>query len=215
MFSRKNQGSLKQAILFVDELIGMGYLKFSDERYHSTIRDQLIESVQQGYIYTEIDENCVGLDRRSYPADSEELAEGNIGECIRQFLSILQMEKVPIENVVDQRSQERYEVVIDGRAFLIYDDEYVHKTLDIHHGADLWTLASLRTLEIVNLFLEEAGSKERLYFHRGGNDGYVWFLTEDMYQHYLNHLDLIIQNEQFKTSSQMREALYVPECDDK
>lgn len=66
----------------VDRLIGMGYFKFIPPSDWEVARQELLVSVGHGYLGTEWDRQCVSRDKRTYPADSEELAEGRTGEFI-------------------------------------------------------------------------------------------------------------------------------------
>src|SRR5262249_14973325 len=120
------------------------------------------------------DGRCISRDRRSYPADSEELAEGCLGEVLLLMQDVLRKEGVQLQDVEDDPQPYHYEVVINGQRHLVYDAATVQ-------NGNSWAVATRRFLEIVNGLLRRAGSEERLYAFYGGNDGRVMLLTEEMY----------------------------------
>jgi len=155
----------------VDRLEQMGYLKFVAEPQKAEVRRQLVETVTKRYLDADWDDECIAADLRGYPADNEDLAEGQVGATILLMKSVLEKEGVKLDTVVDDFGDEKYEVVINGQRHLIYDGD---------GGNDSWTVALKRLLEITNGLLEQAGSAERLYAIYGGNDGRVVLLTEEM-----------------------------------
>jgi hypothetical protein len=158
----------------VDRLIGMGYFKFLPESEWGVGRHELIASMSQGYLGTEWNKNCVSRENRTYPADSEELAEGRMGEFILLIREILSREGVQLHSIEDDFRDERYDVVIDGRIYPVHDT-------NILVTWSSWTIAAKRFLEIVNDLLRTTDSGERLYGIHGGNDGRAIFLTAEMY----------------------------------
>lgn len=181
-FNRKQQPSLADAEAIVDQLIKLGFLKFTPESRREVVRQQLVESVRDNYLDSEWDDDCTSADRRSYSADAEDLADGDIGRCLRQMSTVLSLEGVVLESVEDEFTDEhkRYEVSINGASRLIYD-------LNEKSIEDIWLVSFRRLVEIVNSLLIEAGSSERLFGLYGGNDARVIFLTESMH-------DLIREN---------------------
>jgi hypothetical protein len=158
----------------LDRLVGMGYFKFLSRSEHRIAKQELVAAVGHGYLGTEWDKNCVSRDKRTYPADSEELAEGSTGKIILLMQDVLSHEGVPLHSVEDDFQDEKYDVVIDGRRYPI-------------HGTNIlatwgsWTIAAKRLLEIVSGLLRAAGSNEQLYGIYGGNDGRAILLTAGMY----------------------------------
>lgn len=161
----------------VDRLIGMGFLTFVAEPQRATIRSQLVQSATQRHLDSEWDDNGVSADRRGYPADNEKLAEGQVGAAIVLMKPVLEMEGVKLESVLDDFSDERYQVEINGKPHLIYDRNAVEpgKTAGV---------ALTRLLEIVSKLLEQAGSNERLYGSYSGNDGRVILLTPEQHAYF-------------------------------
>ena len=80
----------------------MGYLKFVPDDQKANVRDQLIDTAIDGYLDTEWNEDCVAADLRSYPADNEDLAEGDIGAMILLMKPVLEREGVTLESVEDE-----------------------------------------------------------------------------------------------------------------
>jgi hypothetical protein len=158
----------------VNRLIGMGYFKFLPESEHAVARQELVAAVGHGYLGTEWDKDCVSRDKRTYPADGEELSEGRTGEFIFLMRDALSHEGVQLHSVKDDFRDDGYDVVIDRRVYPIFDAEAV-----VTYGG--WHIATKRFLEIVNELLRVAGSGERLYGVYGGNDGRAILLTAEMY----------------------------------
>jgi hypothetical protein len=138
------------------------------------VRAQLIASATRRHLDSDWDENCVAADLRGYPADNENLVEGDVGRTILLMRPVMEREGVNLDTVVDDFGDEKYDVVINGRRHLIYEGD---------GGDDSWTLALKRLLEIVNGLLEQAGSSERLFAIYGGNDGRVILLTPEMHEY--------------------------------
>jgi len=158
----------------LDRLIGMGFLKFVPDQHRADVRLQLVATATKGYLDSDWNDDCVATDLRGYPADNEDLAEGQVGATILLMKPVLEREGVKLDTVLDECGDEMYEVVINGQRHLIYEGD---------GGEDSWTLALKRLLEIVNGLLEQAGSAERLYGMYAGNDGRVVLLTEAMYDY--------------------------------
>ncbi|QDU81333.1 hypothetical protein Pla110_30740 [Polystyrenella longa] len=203
------QNSPEDVVDFVEELLSLGYLKYAQGEYHSTIKEQLISSVKAGAIITDWDDDCVGMDRRSYPADNEALAEGAIGECIRLMVPVLKAENICVDLIADHFDEDRYTVEINGNRHLIYTQQYVEQSIYHPDGADIWTVALMRLLEVLNSMFEEVGSSERVFAHMGGNDGRIIVISEEMYQHYLRHIELFERSEKLQTASEVRSELHV------
>lgn len=104
----------------VDRLIEMGYLKYVAEPQKAEVRRQLLETTRNRYLDSDWDDECVAADMRSYPADAEDLAEGQVGVTILLMKPVLEQEGVKLDSVVDDFGDEKYEVVVDGQRHLIY-----------------------------------------------------------------------------------------------
>jgi hypothetical protein len=157
-----------------ERLIELGYMKYVSPSDIPAIRDELIGTLRRGYLDSEWDAECVSRDRRGYPADSEELAEGRMGEFLLLMKDVLQTEGVRLQPVEDEIDDQHYDLLVNGERHPVYD-------IDILENGWIWGAATKRLLEIVNKLLKRAGSKERLYGIYSCNDARVILLTEEMY----------------------------------
>jgi hypothetical protein len=175
LFRRTAKPSSEEAKAIVERLVELGFLKFVAEPEKASVRAQLVDSVEKNYLDSEWDDDCVSADKRTYSADAEELAEGSLGDCVIQMKQVLAAEGVMLESVEDDFGEDRYRVMINGTAHLIYE-----RGKDAQDGS--WLQAHKRLIEIVNSLLEDAGSGERLFgIYCGGNEGLVMFLTPEMH----------------------------------
>lgn len=176
LFGHKPKPSFEVATGIVERLIELDFLKFVPESDRTNVRGQLVESIQNNYLDSEWDEDCVSFDKRSYSADAENLAEGDVGKCIQQMSSILSKEGVSLATVADSflDDDKRYEIRINGVPHFIYDLR--ESTADY-----IWSQSFRRLIEIVNSLLKDVDSSERLFGIYGGNDGRVIFLTPAMH----------------------------------
>jgi hypothetical protein len=199
LFARQEQPSLADTEAIVHELIELGFLKFTPKSSRETVRQQLIESVRDKYLESDWDDDCVSADRRSYSADAEDLAEGDIGNSLRQMSEVLSQEGVVLESVKDSFTDEhkRYEVTVNGVSHLIHD-------LNEIAVEDTWLVSFVRFVEIVNSLLTGAGSSERLFGLYGGNDARVIFLTEAMHQLIRENTDIFDEGWMPMTQDEIR-----------
>jgi hypothetical protein len=167
-----------------ERLIELGYVKYVPRAAIPAVRQEMIGTLRRGYLDSEWDEECVSRDRRGYPADSEELAEGRMGEFLLLLKDVLQVEGVRLRSVEDDIDGQHYDLLVNSERHPIYDADLLENGL-------IWGVATKRFLEIVNHLLRRAGSKERLYGIYGGNDGRAVLLTREMY-HLLHSPDLKI-----------------------
>lgn len=175
LWGQRRSDRLRSVEQLVDELCARGYLKHVAPEDQEAARRQLIESAYDGYLDTLWDETGVSLDRRGYPADAEELAEGGIGRTLRLMMPVLRAEGVPIQSVSDRLSDKGYTTTIDGTDYLIYE-----RSED--PDQDTWLVSQCRLVSIVNSLLEMAGSSERAFgLYCGGNDGRVMLLPRELH----------------------------------
>jgi hypothetical protein len=158
----------------VERLAAMGYFKFAPDQNGVGGRYHLLSALKDGYLGGDWEKNCVTKDKRTYPADSEELAEGRIAEFILLMRDALAHEGVDLTSVEDDFRDDGYDVRINGRAYPV-------SRASAQGGHSSWAVATRRFMEIVNELLEAAGSKERLYGMYGGNEGRAVLLTEEMF----------------------------------
>ena len=158
----------------VDRLQSLGYLKYVDPQGIPAVRAQMEDSIDRGFLDTEWDDDSVSADRRSYPADAEELAEGNFGEVLNLMTAVLHREGVRLDSVEDDFTEDHYSVIVNAAPHVIWSRAEVS-------NRNLWAIATRRCLELVNGLLQKANSAERLWGVYGGNDGRFLFLTPEMH----------------------------------
>ena len=94
---------------------------FVAEPQRAKVRSQLVESATKRYLDSDWDDSGVSADRRGYPADNEKLAEGNVGDPILLMKPVLEQEGVKLDTVVDDFGDERYQVIVNGKPYLVYE----------------------------------------------------------------------------------------------
>ena len=109
------------AEVMVDRLCDMGFPKFVPDDQKADVRRQLIDTAVDGYLDTDWNDDCVAADLRSYPADNENLAEGDVGVTILLMKPVLEQEGVKLDSVEDEfggsdaeSEDEGYRVIING-----------------------------------------------------------------------------------------------------
>ena len=167
----------KQMKTMLIELEALGFYKHTN---HQLVDELKEKSIKTGYLFWDETE-------RIYMSDAEDLAEGFIDELLNEIEPFLMKEGVTIESYEQTHTGDTYAIVVNHRKFSIWNDE-------IDKDLDPWELATNRTFAIVNLFLREAGSNERIYSLYGGNDLFALFLTEEMYE-VINKSRLIKESE--------------------
>lgn len=158
-----NQSKQMKSLLI--ELEALGFYKHTDNQIVDELKEK---SNKTGYLFW--DET-----QRIYKSDAEDLAEGSLGEFFKEIEPFLKSEGVTIESYEQSHTGDNYEIVVNHKKFLIWNDK-------IDNHLDLWELATNKIFSVVNLLLHEAGSNERLYSLYGGNDLFAIFLTEKMYE---------------------------------
>lgn len=169
----------------LDSLIKLEYLKFVPDDNVEKVKSNLRQSLSRGYVEGAWRDDCTSSCLRSFPADSENLEEGDVGCCLRLMKSPLSIEGVILDTIVDVTDGPRYEVFINGEEFCIYDEADWNDD-----STNLWSVSARRLIEIVNELLVRADSEERLWGVYGGNDGQVLFLTEQLHA-YIKSLDFL------------------------
>ena len=148
------------------QLEQLGFYKYAQP---SDIARLKVESAASGYLFG--DERL----HRDYPADAEDLAEGEVKAFIDELAPQLRLLGVRIDSVTQHITDDTdYRVTVNGQPYIIYHANEIHAN-------DLWQRASTRTFALVNALLAKAGSDEQLYQLSGGNDGRAILLTPEMY----------------------------------
>lgn len=164
----------------IEFLIGKDYLKYVPEFDREKVKLELLATADHGIVESDWGEHGISHDRRIYPADHEELAEGKIGNYLMLMKDSLAQEGVSLESIVDDFHHDHYDLVVNGERFKVYARPI----------KDSWAISVKRFLEIVNELLHRVKSNERLFCIYGGNDGRVILLTKEMHQ-YLAALEWI------------------------
>lgn len=116
----------------------------------------------------------VELQRDVFAGDSEDLAEGGVGDFLRELRPFLSARGVTLGEIEDRFSDDGNYVVRVGDA--------VHTIHDMSAGdqdEESWGRAWVRAFGIVNGLLAAANSSERAYTMPEEN---VWFLTPDQFE---------------------------------
>jgi hypothetical protein len=122
-------------------------------------------------------------------ADAEDLAEGGVGQFLREIAPFLATQKVTLPAIEDATSEDGYTVRVGGASYQIYDAEELERDSSGEEGGLIWGLSSVRGFRIADELLTAAGSAERAYAVNGGNDLFVMFLTPELHQVIMNHPD--------------------------
>lgn len=121
-----------------------------------------------------------GENGRLFSADAESLAEGGVVALISEMTSFLEEQGVVMPSLAEEFSPGGgYTLVFDGELFPIWAPADREK--DAQLAGLLWGVSSARTVAILNLWLERAGSLERAYGVNAGNDFAIFFLTPELY----------------------------------
>jgi hypothetical protein len=104
----------------LQRLIDMGYLRYVHGPEREALKQQLLSSMYHGIVESDWGEDCVASDRRGYPADNEELAEGRIGEFLPLMKGVLSQEGVRLDSVEDDFQDDYYDVLVNGERFRVY-----------------------------------------------------------------------------------------------
>ena len=177
----------------INKLQELGYYKFVPEGAIDQAKENTRKALAKNILVSDYDYDkfapekhiLASLDRRLYAADAETLAEQGVKELLENMQDVLEKEGVNLGQIEENFNiSGSYTIDINGEQFVIYSKEE-------EKNGEIWSLATKRTLELVNKLLEQAGSQERLYGISGGNDGQVIFLTPEIYE-YTKSLNLTV-----------------------
>lgn len=114
-----------------------------------------------------------------FPAQA--IADGGVGRFLDELRPFLSGQKVEVD-VEDSVADEGYTATINGRAHEIWTAAELEKEAAEEREGLLAALASARAIKAVNDLLQQAGSRERLYAVRSGDDLGCLFLTPSLWQ---------------------------------
>jgi hypothetical protein len=165
---------------FVAELEELGYFNGLAPGKAQTMKQGL---EQRGWLALFSDSH------RLFMADAEDLAEGGVGQFLREVSPFLSAQKVTLPVIEDVSSQDGYTVRVGGATYRIYDAEELGRDSSGEEGGLIWGLSSVRGFRIVDELLTAVGSVERAYAVNGGNDLFVMFLTPELHHVIMDHPD--------------------------
>jgi hypothetical protein len=115
-----------------------------------------------------------GLHERGWPADGEDLAEGDVEELLRSMTDALERCGAPLEVESVRRPLDEdssgYTIRINGRRLDLFDHDHAEPRLPLTEDPRMD--CTMKPLGLVNGLLEEAGSPDRVaVFNAGGKDG--------------------------------------------
>jgi hypothetical protein len=123
-----------------------------------------------------------GDSHRLFMADAEDLAEGGVGQFLREVAPFLAAQGVKLPTIEEDTSEDGYVVRVGGVAHQMYDAADLERDSSGEEGGLIWGLSAVRGLRIVDQLLAAAGSAERAYAINGGNDLFVLFLTPELHR---------------------------------
>ncbi len=174
-------GSAEQTTMdpaFVDRLDRLGFFEYvSGTERDAAKRD--LQNIGWAAVY--------GETGRLFPADAEALAEGGIGEFLREIQPFLASQGVTIKQIEDHFGEDGYSVSVNGKDHVIYDANELQR--DEAQLGWTWGLATVRGFAIVNELLADTESNERLYAVNAGNDLFGFFLTPQLRDAVCDHPD--------------------------
>ncbi len=156
-----------------EQLVHLGFYRYTQPRHVPRLRA----------IFEKTGSLTDERTHRDYPADAESLAECGVGEFLREIAPILKAQSIDLDQVEEVCSPESYSITVNGTAFVLYSAaEMAADIASKGMTTNIWELAARRTCALLNTLLVEHGSDERVYSLYGGNDHWVFFLTEALYQ---------------------------------
>jgi hypothetical protein len=115
--------------------------------------------------------------RRVFMADAEDLAEGGVGDFLREAKPFLDAVGVKPRKVRDDLRADGYDVWIDGKCFPIL----IPEDFDQDAPGHIWGIATYRASVVLNLLLKRLGRKELAYSMSGGNEHSFVFIAPEMH----------------------------------
>jgi hypothetical protein len=120
-----------------------------------------------------------GASERLFFADAENLAEGGVSDFLAEVTPFLEEQGVRVPAIEDNFG-ETYILLAGEENIPIWTREESQRELAGEPGL-CWGLSAARTVQILNDWLMGAGSAEKAYGVKGGNDFAVFFLTFELY----------------------------------
>lgn len=168
----------KNAENVINKLIDMNYFTLVQGEQKKEAIEKIKSGIvrhgwfEPGYRYKDERFSMRSYDMRWYHADAENLAERGVVEFIEKVNHTLKLIGAQIDNIEEvETDDDSYKVKINDEVFEIYSSK---------EAKDSWTLATKRTLEILNKSLEKASKHERAFGRKYGNDVEIAILTDEI-----------------------------------
>jgi hypothetical protein len=179
---RKSPYNRAEAEQFVKQLDELGYFKYADKTDIDSLKENMIVSYDIDGGLTSIwdDETGIPKDYRFYPCDGEDVYEqGGIIDLLKKIKP--SFDKINFKCEITNHFEEwddknewlNHRITINGTEYIIFENE-------TKIG---WAEAPRRIAEILNIELSKQGKDEKIYLASGGNEGWLIFLTEDIYKY--------------------------------
>lgn len=106
-------------------------------------------------------------------ADSEEFAEGGIGEWLDEYREVLAKYGFTFQSYEDHCDESGYDFELDGDRHRVYTEQQLQ-------SENIWEIATRFVQQMINTQLRSKGIEIRAYLFYGGNDGQFAMLTPQM-----------------------------------
>jgi hypothetical protein len=159
----------KKAEAFNELAVRLERLGFFKHTERDLLEEAKAEVSEAEYLFA-------GSTERDYLIHPEDLAEGGVKTFLEEISFFLKREAVAINEIEENfEVGGTYSITVDGRPYVIYSHAE-------HKSKELQELTTRRAFALVNTLLEQAGSSERIYLFRDGNETWAVFLTPDMFR---------------------------------
>lgn len=176
LFSSMSRASHRKLLIDLEDL---GFFRYTSPERASQNREMILQLGWPG-IFCE--------SGRLFIADAEELAEGGVSAFVTEIALFLENQGVEVPPMQDELGDE-YVLLAGGERVPIWTRSEYQRELVGEPGL-CWGCSAARTVQLINNWLERAGSAERAYGVEGGNDFAVIFLTTALYQRICDDADV-------------------------
>lgn len=149
-----------ETIALIEQLETLGYFRF--------VKPESLPRLKATFLKKPNFWVWISMVKRSYPADSESLAEGGVERFFRKIRPILKASDVPFPKI-QELSINGYSIALNGTRY----DLCSETDLKIWHS---WDVISRRTFALINKLFRDSSSNERIYSE--GQIEWAYILTE-------------------------------------
>lgn len=154
---------------FCHDLEALGYFRYLTEIQKRQI-PRMLRKLQKTHYFFSVKA------KRDFYANPRSLMRRQVerftGKDVRSFL---RANHVMIHKISQNMTREGYTTTINGEDYVLYSSEELHDP-----DVDRYTLTTKRAFSIINKFLKEAGSEERIFSTIDGDPEWAIFLTSDL-----------------------------------